>query len=188
MRRFGGVAAAIVLVVAGCGGASSPIDSDRSRRRPRRSPWCRSTRPRPSSHLHRRPRSGRRGDQDHGQLQLPDGRRRRPHLCLGPGADPSSGLNMRFETDKMIITVATGAGKDFRSRTFEGTGFKHFDAAKGVQIDGPPSARRRPRGRTAAPSGPSPRSRDRLTAGTRPLGRQTSPSPATLKRGDERRA
>ena len=58
-------------------------------------------------------------------------------FVLAQPSDPAVTFNIRLTANKIVVIVATGSGQDFRSRTFEGTGFTGFDAGSGVQIDSP---------------------------------------------------
>ena len=56
-------------------------------------------------------------------------------LATPPNA--ADAFNMKVTRDKVLVTVSSGAGSSFVSRSFEGTGVKGFNAATGVRIDSP---------------------------------------------------
>jgi hypothetical protein len=68
------------------------------------------------------------------QLPVPDGFQ---IFVLGQFGKNGPGLNMHITPDSVAIFVSTGAGSEFHSRSFTGTGVTGFDAAVGVQIDSP---------------------------------------------------
>ncbi len=56
-------------------------------------------------------------------------------FVLGQFGKNGPALNLQILAGSFAVTVSTGAGTDFRSREFSGTGVTDFDAAVGMHID-----------------------------------------------------
>jgi hypothetical protein len=68
------------------------------------------------------------------QFPTPDGLQ---IFMLGQFGTGGPALNMRILPGSLGLTVSTGSGAQFHSRSFTGTGVTSFDAATGAQLDSP---------------------------------------------------
>jgi hypothetical protein len=100
-------------------------------------------------------------------------------FLLDQPPDPAVLFNMHVVAGKITVGVYSGSGTNFRGRTFEGTGVKKFNAAKGAQIDSTLTE-------TTATSGQNPGTLGAITSikGSIDCGNQTTGTSSLTFRGD----